>query len=122
MTVATEQGITQGKLCGNSEQVPTAGVLGSKECAYLVTLSSGVVFFAHEDPVIIAKALTLCSFAWSGEDLGVTFGSVFSGTVASCAALWCQYLTMDVGGFIDQGLDHKFKSRLTWPWFLRGIC
>ena len=82
MTVETEQGLTQGKLCGYSEQAPTAGVLGGKEYAYLVRLSSLVVFFAQEDPVITAETLTLRSFVWSGKDLGATFGSISSGAVA----------------------------------------
>lgn len=39
--------------------------------------------FAYEAPIIIARALTLGSFAWSGEDLRVTFGPILSGIAAS---------------------------------------
>lgn len=81
-----------------------------------------MVFFAFEDPVIIANALTLHSFAWRGED----FGSIFSGTMARRAGVTMTVFDREVGGFINQGLDHRFNSSVTcfllWPWSLGGIC
>lgn len=110
MTVGPEQGLTQGKLCKCCEQVLCRCF---NVCTYLVILSPDVMFFAHENLLIIANTLTLHSFVWIGEDFWMIFPFQFIGNSGRLLNSKVRVFDYNVEGSLTKVLTRD--SNPVWP-------
>lgn len=73
-----------------------------------------MVFFAHENPVIIANTSTLPPFAWSGEIFGSSTHSISFETVVGYPVLTGETLTMTKEGSLTKVLTTGSNPVGTW--------